>query len=189
MIYEDQRKVLTQMQNITIKHIERYDVDATEREKNDIWAILCNTNTEFIPPLSSRKSINQQDFVGLTLDVAPTRYYLGLQTQEWLLALDGSQVLGFLSFYRTLGNTIYISTVIVDPWHRGKKIGEALYEYVQKFSWWERLRIRTWSTNNAHINLLKKMGFHSTLVIQDDRGTGINTIYFEKLRDIENPEG
>jgi RimJ/RimL family protein N-acetyltransferase len=41
---------------------------------------------------------------------------------------------------------------------------------------------RTWSTNAAHIAILGKFGFSQIARIENDRGEGIDTVYFAKKR-------
>jgi ribosomal protein S18 acetylase RimI-like enzyme len=39
---------------------------------------------------------------------------------------------------------------------------------------------RTWSTNTAHISILKKYNFREIHRIENDRGEGIDTVYFSR---------
>ena len=39
---------------------------------------------------------------------------------------------------------------------------------------------RTWSTNMAHIKILSKFDFEKMSVIENDRGEGIDKVYFKK---------
>ena len=39
---------------------------------------------------------------------------------------------------------------------------------------------RTWSTNEAHIKILMKFDFEIMSVLKNDRGEGIDTVYFKK---------
>ncbi len=41
-----------------------------------------------------------------------------------------------------------------------------------------RISTRTWSTNKAQIHSLKKRGYKEQRVLVDDRGPGIDTIYY-----------
>ena len=41
---------------------------------------------------------------------------------------------------------------------------------------------RTWSTNAAHIKILDKFNFEIIKCIENDRGDGIDTVYFAKIR-------
>lgn len=172
------------MQIIT-EYRQRYDYEMSQREQNEIWQMLCNTDNEFVPSLSSRESTTQHNFSDSTRNATPIKYFESLKTQEWIVAKTENRVVGFLSFYRTGGNTIYISTIVVDPWHRNKGICTKLYIAIQDQNGWECLRTRTWSTNNIHIHILNKLGFCRTRVIQDDRGPGVNTLYFEKNRELK----
>lgn len=75
---------------------------------------------------------------------------------------------------------IYILTLVVSPKARGKGVTKALYSRL--FSEYEHVNIftRTWSTNIAHIKILEAYGFEVIKVLENDRGNGIDTIYFKK---------
>ena len=75
---------------------------------------------------------------------------------------------------------IYISTLLVSPEGRGKGLTSKMYEIL--FAEYENANIftRTWSTNEAHIKILSKFGFEAMLILKNDRGNGIDTIYFKK---------
>jgi len=45
----------------------------------------------------------------------------------------------------------------------------------------------TWSTNKAHISLLRKAGFQTLITKMDDRGIGIDAVYF--IREPDEREG
>lgn len=83
------------------------------------------------------------------------------------------------------GDSLYITTVCVPKELRGRGIATELYcALEQKESSPGEpcaITIRTWSTNLAQIALLEKLGYHAALRIQDDRGPGIDTIYFRKM--------
>lgn len=54
--------------------------------------------------------------------------------------------------------------------------------YAYLFSAYKNANIftRTWSTNFAHIKILQAFGFETVKVLKNDRGSGIDTVYFKK---------
>jgi ribosomal protein S18 acetylase RimI-like enzyme len=73
---------------------------------------------------------------------------------------------------------------VVSPKARGKGVTTALYQKL--FTEYEKVNIftRTWSTNFAHIKILGKYGFEVIKILKDDRGIGIDTVYFKKAKKI-----
>lgn len=43
-----------------------------------------------------------------------------------------------------------------------------------------RITLRTWSTNGAQEHILDKLGYSLVRRLKDDRGEGIDTVYFVK---------
>ena len=154
-----------------------------EKEKTDIWDILCATDQEFIPPLSSRESTTQSNLLAVKSTSTPKTYFEELLKQSFLLA-EEEEVQGFLS-YRTNHiikelsdlSCTYISTVIVSPKYRGQGITAELYNKLIALTD-NCLVTRTWSSNHAHLHILKKLGFVEVLCLKDDRGPGIDTVYY-----------
>ena len=78
---------------------------------------------------------------------------------------------------------IYICTVAVSPSARGKGITKKAYHYLFNTVYPQRnLFTRTWSTNVAHTKILSAMGFREFKRILNDRGVGIDTVYYENRR-------
>ena len=157
-----------------------------------VYEILKKCDREFVPPLSQRTSTTQK-----TLDSAdpeeqgePKSYFQKLREQSVILAVAQGRVLGFMSFLgrytcEDIGDqadTIYVSTVIVDPPHRGRGLTLAMYRRLMDFAQVRGLPIstRTWSTNHTHIQILSQLGFYELCRIRDGRGPGIDTVYFRK---------
>ena len=40
------------------------------------------------------------------------------------------------------------------------------------------IALRTWSTNAAQLRLMEKLGFTCVLRLPDDRGPGVDTVYY-----------
>ena len=153
-----------------------------------ILSMLVAGDKEFVPPLSARSSTTQSDLsASKSTPEGIANYFEEMKKQKILVALEDGEVIGFCSFrdnYKTdivnIIPNIYISTLIVDVNARGKgltrKMYSALFEEYKKFS----IFTRTWSTNYAHIKILSTFGFDTLHTIKNDRGEGIDTVYFVK---------
>lgn len=76
--------------------------------------------------------------------------------------------------------TDYVSTICTQHGWRGHGIAKALYGPLEQFVSHDTITVRTWSTNGAQVHLLASMGYEEHKRIKDDRGQGIDTIYFKK---------
>ena len=162
----------------------------TEAEKThcgeQIFALLREANTDFVPPLSARfpEAENESDGV--------RRYFDEMMTANLLATLDGDKLLGFVAFRENVtGNYIpegvfpnlYIGTAVITREARGMHLTTRMYEHL-----FEVLRpkhscfTRTWSTNAAHIAILTRMGFSLTKRVENDRAIGIDSAYFGLIR-------
>ncbi|NLP37885.1 MAG: GNAT family N-acetyltransferase [Firmicutes bacterium] len=163
-----------------------------------IWDLLRKYNNEFIPPLSVRKHTDQAVLKELEVNESePKAYYEELKKQAFILCIgEEDKVLGFMSLKENykikelqalIGNkrNSYVSTVIVDQESRGEGIAAGMYEYLENSLPEERtpdvISTRTWSTNDSHIKILKRRGFSEALRIHNDRGSGIDTVYYYKI--------
>lgn len=127
-------------------------------------------------------------------------YCASVLAQPAVLALGGGSgtgaddrdedVVGILSVrggYRAppLGDfqpAAYVTTVVVDPAVRRRGVARRLYTTLaddpppgvaSPF-----LATRTWSTNHGHIALLEDLGFAAVARLPDDRGAGVDTVYY-----------
>lgn len=153
------------------------------------YEMLASADKEFVPPLSSRSASTQRDFSTRAKNDSIVQYFEQLKHQRFAIALEEDVLIGFVSYKENYSCTeipqkelpnIYISTLVVSPKARGKGVTKALYNRL--FSQYESVNIftRTWSTNIAHIKILQSYGFEVIQVIKNDRGNGIDTIYFKK---------
>ena len=155
------------------------------------YELLAAADNEFVPPLSSRKSSTQRDFSKAVQGDSIKEYFEQLKSQRFASVFEEGELIAFVSFKENytcseiseneLPN-IYLSTLVVSPKARGKGVTTALYQKL--FTEYEKVNIftRTWSTNFAHIKILGKYGFEVIKVLKDDRGVGIDTIYFKKAK-------
>ena len=157
---------------------------------DDAYEMLEAADNEFVPPLSFRSSSTQKNLTGNRKNTDGIKqYFEQLKDQRFAAVFEGGELIAFVSYKENyicgeitpqeLPN-IYLSTLVVSPKARGKGVTKALYGKL--FSYYEAVNIftRTWSTNFAHIKILGKYGFEVIKVLENDRGNGIDTIYFKK---------
>ena len=75
---------------------------------------------------------------------------------------------------------IYISTVITDKMFRHRGITKGLYAVLLEKYKDKNIFTRTWSTNISHTTLLQGLGFGEFKRLANDRGEGIDTVYYFK---------
>jgi ribosomal protein S18 acetylase RimI-like enzyme len=162
----------------------------SEVYQDDVWNILCNSDKEFIPPLSERNSTTLKSFSQKKLDNGrPVEYFKQMLKQEFILALVEGKAIGFISFtpdylLQVEGKEFecdYITTVVVSPEFRGRGITREMYHTLFENRRNKNLATRTWSTNYGHLYLLDTMGFKTIALLPNDRIEGIDTIYFLKV--------
>ncbi len=172
--------------------------ELSQGEWDGIWEILCECNNEFIPPLSSRNSSSQtelqqgSDVLDDHIDNKPYVYFEELRKQQFIIAKRDDRVVGFLTFktdyicdaLSKFGASNYITTVCVRKEFRKQGILTKMYEQMEsglpESVSCSRISTRTWSQNNAQIKTLMKKGFRMLAKLANDRGLGVDTLYFGK---------
>ncbi|WP_439635121.1 GNAT family N-acetyltransferase [Oceanicaulis sp.] len=161
--------------------------------RDQIYDLICEADDAFWPPLRARTpeqglSVGE----GTVLDAAPTAYWASIQPHALITASDAAgRVLGMMSVARDkklealkLTVSAYLSTLIVTQSAQGRGLARTLYERLfdlaRSGSETPCVATRTWSTNGAHLPLIAKLGFEERLRLKDDRGAGIDTVYFLK---------
>lgn len=153
-------------------------------------------DNDFVPPLSRRTSTTQSNLSDTnTSDVSNgvLTYFHEMMQQNVLGVISDNTLYGFASFRENMVSSvitdenlpnIYISTILIHPNARGKGITTGIYKFFIS-SYCSDLNIftRTWSTNFAHIGILKKFNFTEMHRIPNDRGEGIDTVYFSHTPD------
>lgn len=153
-----------------------------------VMALLCAYDHAFVPPLSARESTFQTNLMNKkqTQD-KPYTYFEGLKHQSFLLCMTEQGVGGFMTFIpdhhiAALLDTplVYVTTVVVSENLRGKGITKDFYKklFTLPLDCKGNYATRTWSTNNAHLKILYELGFFEAKRIKDDRGNGIDTVYY-----------
>ena len=160
----------------------RYDKLPAEYE-DQIHRLLWACDRDFYPPLSTRGSTTEQNLKNGEESLSGPQLYLNsLRTQSWLLAVSGERLLGFMSYIpeKVVDDIpcVYFSTLIVDPEARHQGIARLIYRTLIDDHAGKVIVLRTWSTNHGHLILLEELGFKPYKVLKDDRGEGVDTIYF-----------
>ena len=168
----------------------------TQEEKDQIWEILCECDGEFYPKLSARESSSQKQLIvdeGGAADVKPVTYFKEMIGQEFLVAKDGERITGFMTFkmdyicdaLREFGISLYVTTVCVRHACRGQGIMKELYTCMETEVWphygCNRISTRTWSLNEAQLHELDARGWQRLAVLKNDRGNGVDTVYFGRV--------
>ena len=150
---------------------------------------------EFIPPLSYRDSTTSSFGTEMMNHNRPEEYLVGILKQEIIVSRkkNDGQIIGFVSYkpnhlIKTKdGKSIacyYITTIGVTKGWRGHGVANQFYrsieEIVKKQTESNFVATRTWSTNKTHIKILTDLGYENILTIENDRGSGIHTVYFSK---------
>ena len=155
--------------------------------KSALLEILAQNDTAFVPPLSQRTGTTQTHFGQQHNPNGVADYLNQMLTQQIVgVFLDG-ELAGFVSYIENreaegfcLPN-IYLSTLVLRPETRGMGITKKLYHHLFNELYPERnVYTRTWSTNIAHIKILMGFGFEEIKRIPNDRGKGIDTVYYYK---------
>ena len=158
-----------------------------------IYAVLEAGDEDFVPPLSTRFSTSDTSFSARTdSKKGIDAYFNSMMKEEMLAAVEDGKLLGFVTFMPDFTckyidadsfPNIYICTLLLAPEARGKGLTAKMYTHLFDTLYpHANLYTRTWSTNAAHIKILTRFGFSQIARIENDRGEGIDTVYFGKKR-------
>lgn len=165
-------------------------IGSDERHTIEQLVELCAT--EFVPPLGSWGRSSQAEGLEDEADSESSlsAYVEKLCSQQFVLAYDSDTVVGYLSFrhgYATdqikeYSPSNYAASMIVHPDYRRQGIARSMYQSLledlpSEFAL-PYVTTRTWAENDAHITLLKELGFSLVTRIPDDRGPGVDTVYY-----------
>lgn len=154
-----------------------------------LYELLVMADKEFVPPLSARSSTTQQK-LEVSRGDGVQAYFEQMKQQAFVLALDGKRVAGFMSFrfdhqcdYSPEGPNLYASTSVVHPDYRGQGLMKEFYRAMIREYPERAIFTRTWEENKPHLRVLEKLGFVMTARLENHRGNGIHTVYFERKSD------
>ena len=183
-------------EHVETRTVYRSPEALNEAERADIWEILKMCDGDFYPPLSQRQSSYQKTFAANTGEVSdegPRAYFDEMIRQEFLLTYVGDEMVGFMTFrtgyeYEKMGPeynpSLYMTTACVKHSWRERGIMGALYDMMDEMTkrfGCPAVTTRTWSTNDAQMAMLPRHGFRELCVLKDDRGPGVDTVYFGKI--------
>ena len=174
--------------NITIKFFERI---TDEKTKDEIWKILCECDKEFYPPLSERKVYNsllEMNCSARIADKRPYAYFKSMIKQNFLVAfIDDRYIAGFMAFLSNVTSKEfnikcnYYTTLCVRKANRQKGIATRLLTFRLPEEFRSEITItRTWSLNYPMIKSLNGVGFVIKKISTNDRGKGVNTLYYQR---------
>lgn len=157
---------------------------------DDIIGIMKESDNDFVPPISKRVGTTQMNFSSSEELDGIEKYFLEMKNQEILAAIEGGALVGFVSFKenyvcdaiskQSLPN-IYVSTLMIAKSARGNGLSAKMYSVLFEHLYSHcNVFTRTWSTNFAHTKILTRFGFSEILRKQNDRGDGIDTVYYKK---------
>lgn len=155
---------------------------------SQVLEMLQEADGDFVPPLSSRSSATQQSLSETVIrSTGVQEYFQELTRQRFAVVIEKEKLIAFVSYkenytceYIHALPNIYISTLIVRPYARGRGVTTALYQKLFDHYAHSHIFTRTWSTNFAHIRVLEKYGFSITKTLPNHRGNGIDTVYFQR---------
>ena len=164
-----------------------------QRYAAQIRAIMQACDADFVPPLSTRFSTSDTRFGGQTgVKNGIDAYFCDMIKENVLACVEDGELLGFVTFKTDLVNqyltqdtfpNLYICTLLLSERARGRGITVKMYAHLFDTLYPHvNLYTRTWSTNVAHIKILTRFGFELIARIENDRGEGIDTVYFGKNR-------
>ena len=158
-----------------------------------IFDMMLACDRDFVPPLSARFSTSDTKFSAETaVENGIYKYFEDMIKEHMLAAIEDGALLGFVTFKRDLTNAVmsadtlpnlYICTLLLSPAARGKGVTAKMYAHLFDTLYpGVNLFTRTWSTNAAHLKILESFGFSLIKRIENDRGEGVDTVYFGKER-------
>lgn len=168
------------------------DASARDRERSAIRRLLAEADDSFVPPLTgaARTAVTRSDDEGGQTDL--DGYVARCVSRPMVGAFDGEDLVGFSSFHEIASSdaladyvpTNHVSILVVDERYRDRGIATRLYRHLLEALPPALARsavsTKTWSTNHAHIAVLERLSFTCAERIPDDRGPGVDTVYYAR---------
>ena len=162
---------------------------------DSIKALLKESDNDFLPPLSKRGSTLDKSFSQSLNKNGILSYFEEMQKQEILGAFEEENLIGFVSYRLNFTSdiiteenlpNIYVSTLVLSKSARGRGLTKVMYSHLFNELYADRsVFTRTWSTNAAHTKILSGFGFSELYRKKNDRGDGIDTVYYKKEKSKE----
>jgi len=177
---------------------EKYTIQLADMQNpktlESIWHLLKMCNDEFVPPLNARSSTVSKSFALEASNTLkePIAYFEMLKKQNMLIATCATEIVGFMSFRNAYSTSElsgwnpsnYITTICIDKRFRNIGICSGLYKAMFTDLPHELKNTvtstRTWGGNDKHIHLLQKLRFELVRRVVNDRGFGIDSLYWAR---------
>lgn len=143
--------------------------------KEQILDLLDDCDDDFCPPLRKRVFLSEKCVTSSEINNSILRYYHWIMDSSGIIVEEGNKVIGFVA-YTVSPDCLYVKNILVAKNYRNRGIASKLYSMILEVN--RTVCIRTWSTNKTNIKLLEDNGFTIKEVIKDDRGDGIDTIFY-----------
>ena len=180
--------------------ISQFDTLKDPAVIDQLRSLLSSQDRSFIPPLSARAGTTDSDLrpghQGGDKTASIDSYLRSTLEQHFIIAMDGGRLAGFISYkapyrlevLRGSKRCAYVSTVLVDPAYRGQRLVYDLYSVLFAYisASGAPVATRTWSTNHAHLHVLQELGFTLAERFPNDRGLGIDTVYYVRSFNTES---
>lgn len=129
-------------------------------------------------------AIRDLEVVSFPQDAWPLIEMIGVLSlpsmERWKAVVDG-QLVGFVAAdIRRRQDIAWIATIAVDPKHRGKGIGAALMEVVEKRVHMPVMRLSARASNDAAIALYQKRGYEKIAIWPRYYDGGEDAVVMEK---------
>lgn len=173
-----------------------------ENHRETLRDFLCDYEDEFVPPLTARSGVEEwdDDEPGESLDPFLDDCF----DQEVIGAFNGDGELIGITVYdygffhalpQEMNPCVYVTITLVAEDYRqqgvNQRISTEVYNHALELSGKQNIQsmaFRTWSTNEGGKALMEKYNFKEMYRIEDDRGEGVDSIYYAaQLEDIPNP--
>ena len=168
------------------------DASVRARERPAIRRLLADADDSFVPPLTGteRTAVSRSADEGTATDLEG--YVDRCVSRPMVGAFDDGDLVGFGSFEEISSAdalegytpTHHVELLIVDERVRDRGIGTRLYrsllDDLPPSVAQPHVSTKTWSTNHAHIAILERLAFSCVERIPDDRGPGVDTVYYAR---------
>jgi len=161
-------------------------------EEEAIRRLLSTADDAFVPPLTAdaRATISRPgDGPGPTSIEA---YVEACVERPMVGAFEDGQLVGFASFEARTDSepladhtpTNHVEVLVVDESYRNTGLATAFYKHLISSLppdlHQPAVSTKTWSTNRPHIAVLESLSFDCIHRIDNDRGPGIDTVYYAR---------
>ena len=159
-------------------------------QKEQLYHLLVSREGDFIPPISERGEKSKEENIKeyfehllsmrmVLIEENVTMSNIPDEVREKEMHLAAYLAFEPEHYFPPTDETIlYMSSAIVDPKYRGHHYLEEMYKCCFEEAGDRPVGTRTWSTNGVQLHLLPKLGFEVAERIVNDRGEGIDSLYY-----------